>query len=88
MVGESTVRFSGPMGETCLLDLVWETLNKNDSRQARVPDHLYIYIDISACVPLKRERERERERERDPNKCFAIEELKRLCKQFRTPPLY
>ena len=65
MVGESTVRFSGPMGETCLLDLVWETLNKNDSRQARVPHYIYIYIysDISACVPLKRERERERERE-------------------------
>ena len=30
------------MGGTCLLDLVWETLNENASRQARVPDYIYI----------------------------------------------
>ena len=59
---------AGPMKETCLLDLLWETLNKNDSRQARVPHYIYIYIysDISACVPLQRERERERERDTQP----------------------
>ena len=33
---------AGPMRETCLLDLVWETLNENASRQARVPDYIYI----------------------------------------------
>ena len=33
---------AGPMGGTCLLDLVWETLNENASRQARVPDYIYI----------------------------------------------
>ena len=72
---------AGPMRETCLLDLVWETLNKNDSRQARVPHYIYIYyiyiyIFRYICLCSIKERERERERERDTQPCTQP----RLCR--------